>query len=106
KKATPQKSRRLATWMTFIAGAIGVATAVMLALVDIKSALDKSFELMALLGGGFAGCYGLGIFTRRANWQGATLGVISSLVITLVAWIFKLVHPYFYMVIAISSCMI
>ncbi len=106
KKPDPAKSVKIAEWMTFVAGVIGVGTAILLAMVDIKSALDKSFELTALLGGGFAGCYGLGMFTKRTNWQGAFIGVGSSLIITFVAWIFKLVHPYFYIVIAISSCMI
>lgn len=106
KKPDPAKSVKIAEWMTFIAGVIGVGTAILLAMVDIKSALDKSFELTALLGGGFAGCYGLGMFTTRTNWQGAFFGVAASLIITFTAWIFKLVHPYFYIVIAISSCMI
>ncbi|MEO6874384.1 MAG: sodium:solute symporter, partial [Opitutaceae bacterium] len=104
KNPTPAKSVRLAEWMTLVAGLIGVGAAVMLALADIKSALDRSFELAYLLGGGFSGCYALGIFTRRANWQGAAIGVGSSIVITFVAWTMHLVHPYFYGVIAVSAC--
>lgn len=106
KRPSPQTSVRLAEWMTVIAGIIGVGTAILLAKVDIQSALDKSFELTYLLGGGFAGCYGLGMFTRRANWQGAALGVAASLLLTFGAWSVKLVHPYFYGVIAVASCMI
>ncbi len=105
KNPTPAKSVKLAEWMTFIAGAIGIGTAVILAKIDIQSALDKSFELAYLLGGGFAGCYGLGLFTKRTNWQGAAIGVVASLILTFAAWSVKLVHPYFYSIIAISSCM-
>ncbi len=106
KKPTQAGSVYLAKWMVVVAGLIGVGTALILASTDMKSALDRSFELTALFGGGFAGCYGLGLFTRRANWQGATTGVVSSILITSIAWSLKLVHPYFYGVIAISSCMI
>lgn len=106
KNPSQKTSVRLAEWMTFIAGAIGVGTAIILAKVDIQSALDKSFELAYLLGGGFAGCYGLGMFTRRANWQGAAIGVAASLIMTFGAWSVKLVHPYFYGIIAVAGCMV
>lgn len=106
KNPTPARSVRLAEWMTVISGVIGVGAAVLLALVDIQSALDRSFELAYLLGGGFAGCYALGLFTRRANWQGAAFGVASSIVVTFVAWTLHLVHPYFYGVIAVTTCIL
>src|SRR5690606_18107954 len=94
KNATPQKSLRLAEIVTVIGGLIGIGTALLLAAADIKSALDTSFVLMGLLGGGFAGCYALGMFTKRANWQGAFIGVGTSLVLTLTAWMMNLVHPF------------
>lgn len=100
KNVTPIKSLRLAEIMTVVGGGIGIGTALLLAKSDIKSALDTSFILMGLLGGGFAGCYALGMFTKRANWQGAFIGVGASLVLTLVSWMFNLVHPFFYIVIA------
>ncbi|MCC6416159.1 MAG: sodium:solute symporter [Opitutaceae bacterium] len=100
KKATPEKSLRLAEIVTVVGGLIGIGTALLLAAADIKSALDTSFVLGGLLGGGFAGCYALGMFTKRANWQGAFIGVGASLVLTLSAWVMNLVHPFFYIVIA------
>jgi SSS family solute:Na+ symporter len=104
KNATPAKSVKLAEMVTIIAGVIGIGTALLLATADIKSALDTSFVLIGLLGGGFAGCYALGIFTKRTNWQGAFFGVGASLVVTFTAWIFKMVHPFFYIVIANLTC--
>lgn len=106
KNATPLKSLRLAEIMTVVGGLIGIGTALLLAKADITSALDTSFILMGLLGGGFAGCYALGMFTRRANWQGAAIGVGASLVLTLSAWLVNLVHPFFYIVIANSTTII
>jgi SSS family solute:Na+ symporter len=104
KNPTQKTSVRLAEIVTVLSGIIGIGTALLLATADIKSALDTSFVLVGLLGGGFAGCYALGMFTRRANWQGAFCGVGASLVITFTAWIFNAVHPYFYIVIAILTC--
>ncbi len=106
RKPTQAVSVRLAHWTTVIAGVIGVGTALLLANFDIKSALDKSWELWSLLGGGFAGCYALGMFTRRANWQGAVIGVIGSIIITFVSWRAGLVNSVFYQTIAIFSCVI
>jgi solute:Na+ symporter, SSS family len=106
KKPTQEKSVRLAEWMTVIAGLIGVGTALLLAKVDIKSALDKSWELWSLLGGGFAGCYGLGMFSRRANWQGAIIGVIASIILTFTAWRLGLVNSVFYQTLSVASCLV
>lgn len=106
KHATPKKSLALATTTTVIGGFIGIGTALLLAKADIQSALDTSFALGGLLGGGFAGCYALGIFTRRANWQGTMIGVAASLVITLTAWSFDAVHPFFYIFIANLSTIV
>lgn len=106
KTVTPAKSMRLAEWMTGVAGVIGVGTAVLLALFDIKSAFDAWFALQAVLGGGFAGCYGLGMFTRRANWQGAVIGVIASLIITFVLWQGEMVTPVLYPTFAIFACLV
>ncbi len=106
KNVTAQKSVRLAEFATVGAGVIGIGTALILAAADIKSALDTSFELLALLGGGFAGCYALGLFTKRTNWQGAFIGVGASIVLTFLAWQAKLVHPYFYLPVATLTCVI
>lgn len=106
RNPSPATSVRLAEWMTVVGGLIGIGTALLLAMVDIQSALDKSFELAGLLGGGFAGCYGLGMFTKRANWQGAVVGVVASLIFTFIAWTLGLVHPVFYIMIAVSTCLV
>ena len=42
---------------------------------DIHSLFDVSIELAGLLGGGFAGAYTLGMFTRRANSPGVAIGI-------------------------------
>lgn len=100
KKATPKKSMVLAEITTVVGGCIGIGTALLLARANIQSALETSFALGGLLGGGFAGCYALGMFTKRANWQGAMIGVAASIVLALTAWTYDAVHPIFYLLIA------
>lgn len=106
KTASAAKSVRLAEWMTILSGLIGVGAALLLGLAGTASAFDTWFVLWGVLGGGFAGCYGLGMFTKRANWQGAFIGVAASLVITLIVWRGKLVAPVLYPTFGIFACMV
>jgi SSS family transporter len=84
-------------------GLVGIAIAIVLSRLDIHSLLDLTIELFGLFGGACAGAYTLGLFTRRANWQGVAIGIVTASIITLVVWIFGLVHPYLYLALAIAS---
>jgi Na+/proline symporter len=106
KKPDPKKSVLFAEAMTVAAGLIGVGFALLLSRFDIHSLFDVSIELAGLLGGGFAGAYTLGMFTRRANTQGVVIGVASSITLTTVAWMLHLVHPYFYLAVSILLCIV
>jgi SSS family transporter len=87
-------------------GLIGIAIAIILSTLDIHSLLDLTIELFGLFGGSCAGAYTLGLFTRRANWQGVAIGIVLASIVTLVVWIFGLVHPYLYLALAIASSII
>lgn len=102
--ANPGGSMRVATWVTLAAGLLSTAAAVALSFFDIKSLFDVSLQLTAVLGGGFAGCYALGMFTRRANWQGALTGTFASIVfaMTTSAHISPILQTGF----AIATCII
>jgi len=104
KNPDPKVSVRFAEWMTVVTGVAGMALALILSRYDIHSLFDVSIELAGLLGGGFAGAYTLGMFTKRANWQGVAIGIGTSIVITTFAWSMNLVHPYFYLAISILLC--
>ncbi|MFG6416971.1 sodium/solute symporter [Roseateles sp. DC23W] len=106
KNPDPKKSVLFAELMTVAAGLIGVGFALLLSRYDIHSLFDVSIELAGLLGGGFAGAYTLGMFTRRANSPGVAIGVASAILLTTVAWWMKLVHPYFYLAISILLCIV
>jgi SSS family solute:Na+ symporter len=104
KNVTQQKSVRFAEWMSVLVGLIGIGLALLLSTLNIHSLLDLTIELAGLLGGGFAGAYTLGMFTKRANSAGVAIGIATAIVVTLIAWLMKLVHPYFYLGISIATC--
>jgi len=106
KRPTEAGSVRFAKWMVVIVGLLGMGLALVLSGYDIHSLFDLSIELTGLLGGGFAGAYTLGMFTRRANAKGVMIGIASSIGLTLLAWTFDLVHPYFYLGISIMLCIL
>jgi SSS family transporter len=106
KNPDPRKSVRFAELMTVAAGLVGIGIALLLSRFDIHSLFDVSIELAGLLGGGFAGAYTLGMFTRRANSQGVAIGIASSMLLTLAIWSLKIVHPYFYLAISIMLCIV
>lgn len=103
---TQKEEVRFAEWMTVLVGVIGIAIAIVLSRLDVRSLLDLTIELFGLLGGSCAGSYTLGMFSTRANWQGVAIGIVAATGITLVAWIFGLVHPYFYLAIAIVASIV
>lgn len=103
---TQKQSVFFAEVMTVVVGLAGIGVAIVLSKFDVHSLFDVSIELAGLLGGGFAGAYTLGMFTRRANSPGVAVGIAFSIVLTLVAWHYKLVHPYFYLAISILLCIV
>jgi SSS family transporter len=106
RNPTPKQSVLFAEVMTVAAGLVGIAAALLLSRYDIHSLFDVSIELAGLLGGGFAGAYTLGMFTRRANSPGVAIGIAASIVLTTIAWTMNLVHPYFYLAISILLCIV
>jgi len=106
KNPTPKKSVLFAEIATVATGLIGIAAALLLSRFNAHSLFDVSIELAGLLSGGFAGAYTLGMFTRRANWQGVAIGIVCSSILTTVCWSMKLVHPYFYLPISIMLCIV
>ncbi|MFD1295902.1 sodium:solute symporter [Lysobacter gummosus] len=106
KDRSAKKSVFFAEIMTVVVGLIGIATALLLSKFNVHSLFDLSIELAGLLGGGFAGAYTLGMFTRRANWQGVAIGIAASIALTLVIWTLQMVHPYYYLAISILLCIV
>jgi SSS family transporter len=95
---------RLARWLTLLLGALGTGTALFLASVDIRSLWFTFVKILGLVGGGLAGVFILGIFTRRATGAGALVGIVAGAILSLFAWLFTPVHFYLYAAIGIAGC--
>lgn len=106
RNPTQEQTVRFAEWMSVVVGLIGIAIAIVLSRMDIHSLLDLTIELFGLLGGSCAGAYTLGMFTRRANWQGVAIGIVAASLLTLMVWIFGLIHPYWYLALAIMASIV
>ncbi|GAB5561414.1 MAG: hypothetical protein SynsKO_30610 [Synoicihabitans sp.] len=83
KNASQKKSLKLAYFVTIMSGIVSTFVAVLFTQYDIQSMFDTMLKLTAILGGGFAGTYALGLFTKRANWQGALVGTAASVAVAL-----------------------
>ncbi|MBE7537834.1 MAG: sodium:solute symporter [Opitutaceae bacterium] len=101
KHPNPATSIRIAEWVTILAGAVGIGCALLLSRFNISSYLDLAIEFAGLFGGSFGGAYTLGMFTRRANWQGVIIGMGTSFAATFAIWWHHLVHPFLYLGISI-----
>lgn len=82
RKLWPRMSDRralaAARWITLVLGCLGTMAALYLARVETVSLWDIFLQLLNLVGGGLAGIFALGVFTRRANGNGAVAGAIAS----------------------------
>ncbi|MCF3650250.1 sodium:solute symporter [Synoicihabitans lomoniglobus] len=103
-KASSKTSLRLAYAVTILSGVISTAVAVLFTYFDIKSMFDAMLQLTAILGGGFAGTYALGLFTKRANWQGALIGTGASVACAVL--LAPLISPILLNPASIATCMI
>jgi solute:Na+ symporter, SSS family len=82
KKTTTSKSEMRAMQIfSLMAGTVGTGLALWLLSMPMPTLWETFLRIMALLGGGFAGVFGLGMFTRRTHELGAIIGVICSFIV-------------------------
>ena len=98
---TQKQIVRFSEMVCVVVGIIGIVLAIVLSRLNVHSLLDLTIELGGVFGGSFAGAYPLGMFSTRTNWQGAAIGIVTSVVITVAIWAMQAVHPYLYLAIAI-----
>ncbi|MBN2093137.1 sodium/solute symporter [candidate division KSB1 bacterium] len=104
-KKDSDERRRLQTarFITILTGVISTGMALFMATFQIGSLWDVFSKLTALIGGGFPGVFALGLLTRRGNATGAFVGVIASIIVTLVIEKFTPLHFFIYGFIAIIT---
>ena len=73
----------LARWLTALLGLLGTALAMYFAFLQTMSMWDHYIKIIGLFGGGLAGLFVAGIFTRRINGPGVVVGMLSSALVLL-----------------------
>jgi solute:Na+ symporter, SSS family len=104
--AEDRQCLRLARWLTLALGVIAVGTASVMATSPIQSQWDLFLQILGLLGGGLAGVFMLGIFTRRAHGMGAFVGVVASAVVLFLVQRYTRVHFFLYAMVGIFTCLV
>jgi SSS family solute:Na+ symporter len=70
----------LAKWATLLWGLLGTAAG--LSMIRIEKALDFSYVVASILGGGLLGLFLLAFFDRKAHARGIYLGLIAGIAVT------------------------
>ncbi len=84
RRLRPQSTDRERLWMGKLAVVASAIAAIVVAILYLiysqGSVLAFVFELYAIFAGGLAGLFALAFFSRRANWQGALIGIAATTV--------------------------
>jgi SSS family transporter len=97
---------RLARTLTALFGVAGTLFAILMVSSDIKSLWDQFIFIVGLMGGGLGGLFVLGIFTRRANAQGAVIGLLTSGILQYVFKRHSGLHDFMFALTGMASCII
>lgn len=95
-----------AKFITALIGIVGTGIALLMATFEIKSMFDLWMEILGVVGGCFGGVFILGMFTTRANTQGAIIGAICSIILTITVKYFTDVHFMLFSTVSVLSCII
>lgn len=95
---------RFAKGVTVVLGVLGTATAVFMAANASVSMWDEFLRIIGLFGGGLAGMFAAGIFTRRVDGVAVMVGFFASA--ALLAWVQLAtnLHLLLFPAIGIGSC--
>lgn len=102
---TDRQRATIARWTTVVAGVVATGMAAFIASMNVASLWDQYLKLLALIGGGFPGVFGLGLLTRRANTPGVLCGAIASIAITWWVQNYTSMSVFLHAFTAIASCM-
>jgi SSS family transporter len=103
-RATDSGSLVLARWLTVILGAVGTGFALYMAYLNSPSMWDQYSKIIGLFGGGLAGLFAVGIFTRRTTALGALVGFAASAAILFWVKAHTQWHFFLYSAIGVLAC--
>jgi SSS family transporter len=90
--------------LTVVFGLAGTALALYMAVLQRTSIWDQYIKILGLFGGGLAGLFVAGIFTRRTNGPGMVLGFFASAAVLYFVSTSTTVHFFLYAAVGILSC--
>ena len=106
KNVDDHRKLNLARWLTVLLGILATSVSLLLATFNVGSLWDAFQAIMGLFGGALAGLFALGIFTRRANGQGALIGAVAGVIV--LAWVQRNtpLHFFLYGLVGVATCFI
>lgn len=103
-QSSDRSALRLARLLTVLLGIFGTLTAIYLARSNTQSIWDQFLKIMGLFGGGLAGMFIAGIFTRRTSQTGILVGFSLSAIVLYQVQLRGTVHFFLYGAIGILTC--
>ena len=96
----------LARTLTVILGVLATVASLVMASMDVRSLWFLFTKILGLLGGGLAGIFALGVFTRRTTGVGALVGAVTGSALTVFVWRCTSTHFFLYAAIGIATCFV
>lgn len=106
KDVDESQALRLARWVTVVMGLFGTGAAIVMHWLNSPSLWDQYIRVVGLFGGGLAGLFALGIFTRRATAPGALTGAFVAAAVLAAVQHYQPVSVLLYSAIGISTCVV
>lgn len=106
RKGKAGNGLRAARVATCAIGLVSLLFAFMMATWNIASLWDEFNKILGLVLGSMGGLFMLGMLTKRANSEGAIIGIVASIVVQLLVGKFQLCHLLLYTASGFISCFV
>jgi len=103
---TDKRCLAIARIVTVVIGLCGMIFALAMATWDIKSLWNEFTKYIGLFGGGLGGLFLLAIFTRKASWKGAMIGLLISAIIQYYLQAADMVHGVLFAATGLIACLV
>jgi len=82
KNATDAQKLKVGRWSVLVIGILSIIIALIYVAWGGEGVLGTLFGLYAIVSAGIVGIFLLGLFSRRANWQGLYIGIAAAILFT------------------------
>jgi SSS family transporter len=95
---------RLARLVTLAVGAIATAGALWVAAMEFRLLVNAFLDWLGLILGVLGGLFALGVFTRRAHWIGALVGLAVAAATVVTVKLATPIHFFLYSLVGAGTC--